>query len=140
MLHLIPGVRSTAAALDAERTRLDIIAENIANTNTTRGINGRPYQRQQVVFAQSLAMAQNGQPSTAGPQVSKIQNDTRPGRTVYLPGHPDANAQGIVEMPNVDVQEEMADLIVAGRTFEANLAVLKTARQMTGQALNIGKR
>lgn len=140
MLNLIPGIRSTSAALNAERTRLDVIAENIANANTTRGLNGRPYQRQQVVFSQALEQAQDGQLKPGGPVVSKIQADSRPGRSIYLPGHPDANASGMVVMPNVDVQEEMADMIIAGRTFEANLAVLKSGRQMTAQALSIGKR
>lgn len=142
MINLLPGVQSTTAALTAERTRLDTIAQNIANANTTRGLDGKPYQRQQVVFESVLdrARSSNGlEPQMSGPRVSKIERDTRPLRSVYQPGHPDAK-DGMVQMPNVNIHEEMADLIAASRTFEANLAVLKTAKQMTIQALSIGKR
>jgi len=144
MLNLLPGVQSTTAALTAERTRLDVIAQNIANANTTRGLDGKPYQRQQVVFESVLERARftNGvEPQMSGPRVARIERDTHPLRKVNLPGHPDADpATGIVQMPNVDVHTEMADLIASSRTFDANLAVLKTAKQMTMQALTIGKR
>jgi flagellar basal-body rod protein FlgC len=143
MLNLIPGVGATSAALNAERTRLDIIAQNIANANTTRGLDGRPYQRQQVVFETVLDnIRSGGAPDlrVGGPRVSEIQKDMRPGRSVYQPGHPEANKDGMVQMPNVSVHEEMADLVAASRSFDANLAVLKTARQMTLQSLSLGKR
>lgn len=144
MLQIIPGVKATSAALDAERTRLDIIAQNIANANTTRGLDGRPYQRQQVVFETILEKVQGGGDGpdlrVGGPRISRIAADPRPGRSVYQPGHPDANGEGMVQMPNVSVHEEMADLVAASRSFDANLAVLKTARQMTIQSLAIGKR
>jgi flagellar basal-body rod protein FlgC len=143
MINLLPGVQSTTAALDAERTRLDTIAQNIANVNTTRGLDGKPYQRQQVIFESVLDRARTGvgiEPQMTGPRVSKIEKDLRPGRLVSMPGHPDANRDGLVQMPNVSVHEEMADLIAASRSFDANVAVLKTAKQMTMQALSIGKR
>lgn len=143
MLNLIPGVKATGAALNAERTRLDIIAQNIANANTTRSLDGRPYQRQQVVFEtvlDNLRTSGEADLRVGGPRVSRISKDPRPGRAVYHPGHPDANKEGMVQMPNVSVHEEMADLVAASRTFDANLAVLKTARQMTLQSLTIGKR
>jgi flagellar basal-body rod protein FlgC len=144
MLNLVPGVQSTSAALTAERTRLDVIAQNIANANTTRSLDGKPYRRQQVVFENTLSQAQldlDGQPRLNGPHVSRITPDTlRPLRSVYDPGHPDADRTGMVQLPNVDIHEEMADMIAAGRTFEANLAVLKMAKQMTMQTLGIGKR
>jgi flagellar basal-body rod protein FlgC len=143
MINLLPGVQSTTAALTAERTRLDTIAQNIANVNTTRGLDGKPYQRQQVVFESVMdraRMSTGVEPQMSGPKVSKIEKDPRPPQSVYQPGHPDANRAGMVQMPNVNVHEEMADLIAASRTFDANLAVLKTAKQMTMQALSIGKR
>lgn len=143
MINLIPGIQSTSAALTAERTRLDTIAQNIANANTTHGLDGKPYQRQQVVFESVLDRARSGngiEPQMSGPRVAKIERDTRPMRMVPMPGHPDANKDGMVQMPNVSIHEEMADLVASGRTFEANLAVLKTAKQMTMQALSIGKR
>lgn len=144
MINLLPGVQSSTAALTAERTRLDAIAQNIANANTTRSLDGKPYQRQQVVFESVLDRARNGgstTPQMSGPRVARIERDARPPRMIPMPGHPDADPKtGMVQMPNVDVHTEMADLIAASRTFDANLAVLKTAKQMTMQALTIGKR
>ena len=143
MIELIPSLRGTSAALDAERTRLEIIAQNIANANTTRGVDGRAYQRQQVVFQAVLDRAQ-GADGVAGPlrrpEVVRVQKDPRPGRAIYQPGHPDADANGMVVLPNVNIYEEMADMIVASRTYEANLAVFKNARAMALQALSIGKK
>jgi flagellar basal-body rod protein FlgC len=142
MIHPIPSVSSTTAALDAERTRLDVIAQNIANANVTRGVDGRPYQRQQVVFEAALQRAQAADGSSemvSQPQVSRISKDTSPGPTVYQPGHPDADANGMVSMPNVNIYQEMADMVVASRTYEANLAVFKNGRALAMQALSIGK-
>jgi flagellar basal-body rod protein FlgC len=142
MISLIPSLPSTTAALDAERTRLEVIAQNIANSNTTRGLDGRPYQRQQVVFETALqhARAKGGKTvAVSQPQVSRIEKDSRPGTAVYQPGHPDADASGMVQLPNVNVYEEMADMIVASRTYEANVAVFKNGRTMAMQALSIGK-
>jgi flagellar basal-body rod protein FlgC len=142
MIHFISSLPSTTAALDAERTRLEVIAQNIANSNTTRGLDGRPYQRQQVVFESALqsAQAKDGKSMpVSGPQVSRIQKDSRPGPTVCQPGHPDADANGMVQFPNVNIYEEMADMIVASRTYEANVAVFKNGRSMAMQALSIGK-
>jgi flagellar basal-body rod protein FlgC len=142
MIDLLPGVQTTASALDAERTRLDVISQNIANVNTTRGLDGRPYQRQHVVFETVLQQrfaGDVGAPPTAV-KVARIERDFRPGRLVYDPGHPDANSEGMVTMPDINLHEEMVDLIAASRTFEANLAVLKSARSLAMQTLAIGKR
>jgi flagellar basal-body rod protein FlgC len=142
MVNLIPSLSSTTGALDAERTRLEVIAQNIANANTTRGVDGRPYQRQQVVFQAVLQAAQANQGvsgSAAIPQVSRIEKDPRPGQAVYQPGHPDADASGMVQLPNVNIYEEMADMIVASRTYDANVAVFKNGRSIAMQALSIGK-
>ncbi|HZT21367.1 MAG TPA: flagellar basal body rod protein FlgC [Verrucomicrobiae bacterium] len=138
MIDLLPGVQSTAAALDAERTRLNVIAENIANANTTRGPDGQPYRRQVVVFETALQQAMNGAQAPVL-KVAGIEKDPRPFQTVYDPGNPDADANGMVALPNVNVQEEMADLIAASRAFEANLAVVKNARAMALQVLSIAK-
>jgi flagellar basal-body rod protein FlgC len=142
MINFIPSLPSTTAALDAERTRLEVIAQNVANANTTHGSDGKPYQRQQVVFETALQRAQAKDRTSANaaqPQVSRIQKDPRPGRVVYQPGHPDADASGMVQLPNVNLYEEMADMIVASRTYEANVAVFKNGRAMATQALAIGK-
>lgn len=139
MIDILSGIKSTTAALDAERIRLDTISKNIANARTTRSENGKPYQRQMVVFETALQQAMDGQ-SAPMLRVSRIAKDSRPFQQVYNPGHPDANADGMVQMPNVNIHEEMADLIAASRAFEANLAVARNARTMAMQTLAIGKR
>ncbi len=141
MVQILSGIQSTAAALDAERTRIDVISENIANANNTRGLDGKPYQRRVVVFESALQAAMTGNRNAQVPilQVARIENDTRPGQSVYAPGNPDADDQGMLAMPNISIQEEMADMINASRSFEANLAVVKNARQMAMQTLSMGR-
>ena len=144
MINTHTGIDSTSSALAAERVRMEVITQNIANANTTRGLDGKPYQRQVVVFEQALQNAQGafsgigGNPQTV--EVARIDKDNRPPRIVYNPGHPDADADGMVALPNINIHEEMADLIAASRAFEANLAVVKNARSMAQQTLSIGKR
>ena len=140
MVDILSGVKSTAAALDAERTRLDVISENIANANTTHGVDGKPYQRQVVVFETALRHAVDGAAQTPALRVARIEKDHRPMQTVYEPGNPDADKSGMVTLPNVNIHEEMADLIAASRAFEANLAVVRNSRNMALQTLSIGKR
>jgi flagellar basal-body rod protein FlgC len=142
MINFLSGIQSTAAALTAERVRMDVISQNVANANTTRGLDGKPYQRQSVVFETVLGQQQAGGTGAAPQtvQVARIASDPRPPRQVYEPGHPDADAQGMVSVPDINIHEEMADLIASSRTFEANLAVVKNARQMALQTLSIGKR
>src|SRR5271155_2254119 len=142
MISLLSGIDSTASALDAERVRMDVISENIANVNTTKGIDGKPYQRQQVVFESVLNAQQNSGAGGAAPQTTqivRIAKDTRPPRMVYNPSHPEANAQGMVAMPNINIHEEMVDMIASSRSYEANLAVVKNARTMALEDLSIGK-
>lgn len=142
MINLLSGVDSTASALDAERVRMDVVSQNIANVDTTRGPDGKPFQRQQVVF-EAVLQAQQAADASSFPsqsvRVARIENDPRPPRLVYNPGHPDANAQGMVAMPDINIHEEMVDMIAASRTYEANLAVIKNAHTMAMQALSIGK-
>jgi flagellar basal-body rod protein FlgC len=140
MVDILSGIRSTSAALNAERTRLDVVSENIANAETTRGPDGKPYQRQVVVFETALQQAQNGSGQTPTVSVARIQKDSRPAQLVYEPGHPDADARGMVALPNINIHEEMADLIAAERAFEANIAVVKNARSMALATLSIGKK
>lgn len=141
MIQALIGVDNNAAALTAEQTRLDVISENIANANTTHGPDGKPYQRQVVVFESALQQAMNGDGSIrmAPVQVARIEKDSTPPNKVYDPGNPDADADGMVSTPNININEEMADLITASRTFEANLAVVKNARTMAMETLAIGK-
>jgi flagellar basal-body rod protein FlgC len=142
MIDILPGVHSTASALQAERLRMEVVSQNIANINTTRGPDGKPYQRQQLVFESVLQGQLSGdlsvQPHLV--KVSRIEPDHRPPKLVYNPGHPNANHDGLVAVPDINLHEEMVDLIAASRAFEANLAVLKNARSMAIQTLGIGKR
>ena len=140
MVDILSGIKSTVSALNAERTRLDVISENIANAHTTRGTDGKPYQRKVVVFEAALQNAMDGSGQVPTLRVARIQKDSRPPQQVYEPGHPDADARGMVSMPNINVHEEMADMISASRAFEANLSVVRNSRFMALQSLAIGKR
>jgi flagellar basal-body rod protein FlgC len=134
-MNLIPGISATASALNAENIRMDIVAENIANAYTTHGADGKPYQRKVVSFESMLDPAGSGQRTV---QIAQVMNDTTPGESIYEPGNPDANKQGMVQMPNVNLSSEMVDLMTSSRAYEANLAVVKSARQMAMKALTIG--
>lgn len=141
MIKLLPGVENAASALQAERIRLEVISQNIANANTTRTADGTPYQRQVVKF-ETVLQEKLGTNSEAVPQLLKaarIMKDSKPPNSIYQPGHPDANKEGYVAYPNVNIHEEMADLIASSRAFEANLAVIKNARVLTLQTLGIGR-
>jgi flagellar basal-body rod protein FlgC len=145
MINILSGIQSSGAALDAERMRLEVIGQNIANANSTRGPDGQPYRRQQVIFESILQQQKHRLGALAGLQpqsvkVARIAHDPRPFHPVFNPGHPDADAQGMVTMPNVDIHMEMADMLTASRAYEANLAVLKNSKAMALQALAIGKR
>lgn len=139
MIELLSGINNTSAALSAERTRLDVISENIANANITRAADGKPYQRKVVIFEAALQNAMTGE-SSSGLRVARIQKDETPFQIVHQPNHPHADENGMVAMPNVNIHAEMADLIAASRAFEANLAVVRNARTMAMQTLSIGKR
>jgi flagellar basal-body rod protein FlgC len=143
-MNLISGVEVTSSALNAQKTRLDIVAQNIANAQTTRGPDGKPYQRQIVSFESELVKSmgtgsEHRGPSLQSVHVSGIQHDQTPGQRVFDPQHPDADATGMVQMSNVNLAFEMVDLISATRSYEANLSVVRNARQMAMKALEIGK-
>ncbi|HPT83281.1 MAG TPA: flagellar basal body rod protein FlgC [Limnochordia bacterium] len=137
--------RIAASGLTAERLRMDTIASNLANANTTRTPEGGPYRRQVPVFAPILdqAMQRGAAPrssfSGGGVQVVGVISDPTPPRRVYDPQHPDADADGYVDMPNVNVVTEMVDLITATRAYEANIVALNSAKSMAMRALEIGR-
>ena len=123
---------------------MEVISQNIANANTTKTDEGGPYRRQLVHFDTMLRnqMKFNNDVSSnnlSEVRASKVIEDSRPFREVYQPGHPDANDDGMVLYPNVQVHEEMADLISASRAYEANMSVIRTSRMMAMQTLNMGK-
>jgi flagellar basal-body rod protein FlgC len=138
-MNLISGIDVTAGALNAQKTRLDIVAQNIANAQTTRTPSGAPYQRQIVSFESELVRRSGAGASLQSVRIAGILPDRTPGQQVYNPQHPDAGPDGLVTMPNVNLSYEMVDLITASRAYEANLSVVKNARQMAMKALDIGK-
>lgn len=145
-------LRVGASALNAQRLRLDVIANNIANAETTRTAEGGPYKRQDVVFTpqgtnsflpQFLAASRSGSDltntETGGVQVSSIVTDTTEGARVYDPTHIDADEEGYVSYPNVNMAVEMTNMLSATRSYEANLASIDAAKNMALKALEIGK-
>lgn len=143
------SIRIGASGLLAQRTRLDVISNNIANAQTTSTAEGGPYQRQDVVFEENdgkgftptFVKAMRGESSTAdgGVQVSQIVTDASAGEQVYDPTHPDADANGYVTYPNVDPVVEMTNMLSATRSYEANLSLIDAAKNMALRALDIGK-
>jgi flagellar basal-body rod protein FlgC len=142
-MNLFRNFDICATALTAERLRMDIISNNIANANTTRTKEGGPYQRQRPVFARVLETVTDdgGAPvqKMAGVKVVGIESDKRPPRMVYDPSHPDANDQGYVAYPDINVVTEMVDLIGASRSYEANVTAFNAAKDMFRAALEMGR-
>jgi flagellar basal-body rod protein FlgC len=133
-MNLISGINATSSALNAEKIRMNIVTENIANARTTHDVDGGgPYQRKIVSFESVL----NGVEKSV--RVSGVTTDSTPGETIYNPAHPDADQSGMVHMPNVNLAMEMVDLMNSSRAYEANLSVVRNAKQLALQSLNIGK-
>jgi flagellar basal-body rod protein FlgC len=135
-----------ASGLTAERVRMDVTSENLANAQTTNGANGQPYQRQEVVLQQvgggfgaqlAGALGQSGTPG--GVQVAGVVSDPTPDQLIYDPGHPGANAQGYVRMPNVNPVTEMTDLISESNSYQADVTAMQTAKTMYSKTLDLLK-
>jgi len=142
------AINVAASGLTAERVRMDVTAENLANADTTQGANGQPYQRQEVVlsqvggstFSSQLAGAMGGSTATpGGVEVTGIVSDPTPDQMVYDPGNPSANAQGYVQMPNVSPVTEMTDMIDEQNSYQADVTAMQTAKSMYTSALNLLK-
>ncbi|KKO51301.1 flagellar basal body rod protein FlgC [Paenibacillus sp. DMB20] len=150
-MSFINSFNISASALTAQRFRMDVISSNIANAETTRAQvrNGEavPYRRKVVVmepvknsFEQVLqSQMDGGNRLGQGVKVGSIREDQSPLKPVYNPSHPDANAEGYVMMPNVDITKEMVDLISASRSYEANVTALNASKAMVAKALEIGR-
>jgi flagellar basal-body rod protein FlgC len=141
-MGMIPGIESSASALGAERIRLDVIAGNLANAQNTSDASGQVYRRKIVVFSTKLNDALGAaEGSNAGSQVQvgKIVDDPTPLPKIYMPGNPKADAQGMVQMPNVNPLDEMVDMMTASRSYQANLQVIQTGRSMFEQSLKIAE-
>ncbi|MBC7964098.1 MAG: flagellar basal body rod protein FlgC [Steroidobacteraceae bacterium] len=140
------SINVSSSALSAERTRMNLISSNLANANATRTPEGGPYKRKDAVFTATplenrFNRALDGATAQQVRQVevSRIVEDQNPPRLQYDPGHPDANPQGYVAMPNVNVVEEMADMIGATRAYEANVTAVQAAKSMAMKTLEIGR-
>jgi flagellar basal-body rod protein FlgC len=148
-MRVFSSFEISGSGLTAQRLRMDVVANNIANVNTTRTPEGGPYRREVVVFEprreESQFMLPFSDDSRAkqatgqGVRVVAVTNDGSAPRRVYDPGHPDADVQGYVNMPNVTLVNEMVDMISATRAYEANVAAIDSAKSMAQQALQIGK-
>jgi flagellar basal-body rod protein FlgC len=145
-MGLFDGLTISASGMSAERLRMDVIADNLANADTTRDINGDPYRRKQVVleatsagqFSQLLASAPGGSAGApGGVRVAGIVADPSALRRVYDPGHPDADGEGYVTLPNVSPVAEMVDLISASRAYEANVTAMNAAKQMFTKTFDV---
>ena len=146
-MSIFGSLNVSGTALTAERTRMEVISKNIANVNTTRTSGGKPYRRQMPLFKEIegesfssiLSNHTNKHVKEGGVKITSIVEDRTPFKTLYNPGHPDANAEGYVEMPNIEVVTEMVDMISASRAYEANMTSINSAKAMSMKALEIGK-
>ncbi len=165
-MGLFDAIEIAGSGLSAERVRMDVTSENLANAQTTKAANGQPYQRQEVLLQQtgspssnfeatlSEALAPGGPGGESGPtppgralthppaggvQVAGIVADKTPDQVVYDPGNPEANAQGYVKMPNVNTVTEMVDLISESRSYQSDVTAMQTAKSMFTATLGILK-
>jgi len=145
-MDVLTAMQISGSALKAERARLNISAMNLANANTTRTIEGGPYKAKSVVFAAKPLEGVNFEDALNSTterlrkvEVVKVVEDKAPFKEVYDPSHPDADEQGIVRMPNVNVAEQMVDMMSARRAYEANVTALDSAKSMALKALDIGR-
>ena len=147
-MDFFSSMRVSASGLDAQTKRMNTISSNIANSETTRGAgpNGGPYRKKDAVMNAQTDRESFGEilqnemdESIQGVQVTEIKEDERPPKLVYNPSHPDANAEGYVAMPNVNPVEEMANMISAQRSYEANVTAMGAAKSMAQKALEIGR-
>jgi flagellar basal-body rod protein FlgC len=155
-MGLFDAIEIAGSGLSAERVRMDVTSENLANAQTTKAANGQPYQRQEVELQQSGSPAQNFEATLAGElganpaaaraggpaggvEVAGIVADKTPDQMVYDPGNPEANAQGYVRMPNVNTVTEMVDLISESRSYQADVTAMQTAKSMFSATLGVLK-
>jgi flagellar basal-body rod protein FlgC len=148
-MGLFDAIGIAGSGLAAQRVRMDVTSENLANAQTTRGANGQPYKRQEVVLAQQggsfggalTGALQRGSGASApgGVQVTGIVADASPNQQVYDPGNPEANARGYVEMPNVSTVTEMTDLISEQQSYQSDVTAMQTAKSMFTSTLGILK-
>ncbi len=146
-MSIIDGMNVSASGMTAQRLRMDIISQNIANVKTTRDENGEVYRRKMVVFKEKgtdsfadILNSKTGVKVGNGVKVTQIVEDTKtPMEMVYDPSHPDANEEGYVAYPNVNTVTEMTNLIDASRSYEANVTAFNATKNMALKGLEVGK-
>ena len=144
-MNFLDSLSISSTGLSAQRLRMNLISSNLANANTSRTENGEPYRRKDVVFEAARADAFRSildaelEGDAKGVIVAGIVEDRKPFVEKYDPGHPDADENGYIRLPNVNVVEEMVNMISASRSFEANATAVRTTKDMAGTALDIGR-
>ena len=145
-MNFLDALNTSASGLSAQRLRMNLISSNLANVNTPQAKEGTAYQRKDAVFAAQTTqsdfgetLAQHLHPGLAGVQVVAIRDDNREPILKYDPSHPDANKDGYISLPNINVVEEMVNMISASRSYEANVTAVKATKEMAASALDIGK-
>ena len=128
----------SASALEAQKHRMNTIASNMANAQSTRSADGGPYKKKQVIF-ETMPIKSNSSGQLEGVTVSGVVEDSKPPIVVYDPGHPDADEKGYVSMPNINVIEEMVNMMMALRAYEANVKAFNTSKGMYSKTLEIGR-
>ena len=142
MSTLNAAISASASALSAERTRIEVAVSNMANADSTRSTTGEPYRRRDVVLVSDPVSSFDnalGQAGATGVKVAGIVTDQGEFQRRYEPGHPDADADGFVSLPNVDPSQEMVDMLGAARAYQANLAAIGLIRDMVAKALELGR-
>jgi flagellar basal-body rod protein FlgC len=140
-MDFLDALNTSAAGLNAQRLRMNLISSNMANINTTRTEDGGPYKRKDAVFeaVKKNRFSHSLETALSEVRVKEIVDDSRPPILKYEPGHPDADKNGYVAMPNINIIEEMVNMISASRSYEANVSAIKTSKDMVKAALDIGK-
>jgi flagellar basal-body rod protein FlgC len=142
MPTLNAALDASASGLAAERMRIEVAVSNLANAESTRGADGRPYRRRDVVLASQPVESFDsalGRTGAVGVRVASIVEDQAPERRRYEPSHPDADKDGYVGLPNVDPAEEMVDMVGAARAYQANLTAISLIRDLIQRALELGR-
>jgi flagellar basal-body rod protein FlgC len=144
-MNFLDSLTISSTGLSAQRLRMNLISSNMANVNTTRTENGEPYRRKDVVFEAVQdgnfkdVLAERMDAAEGGVKVAGIIEDDKPFIEKYDPGHPDADENGYIRLPNVNIVEEMVNMISASRSFEANATAVSATKEMAGAALKIGE-
>lgn len=144
-MDLLTALRISASGLSAQRTRLNVLSSNLANANSTKDVDGvGPYKRKDAIFREVTLdnfekVLDREYRNISAVEIENIQEDLRPGQLIYDPAHPDANAEGYVEMPNVNVVTELTDIMATSRAYEANVTAMRASKEMVSAALSIGR-